>query len=544
MELLAWDPAKAAASFAWADARARAVAAHLRPGLEVRLAAHAPHSVSPELLRLLAERGGPAAIHVAESHDESAFLLDGSGPWPAFLAGRGLAGVVFEPPGVSPVRHLEEHGALHSRLVAAHCVQLDAADRELLARRGVHVVLCPRSNRNLGVGIADVPALLAAGVRLALGTDSLASVDTLDVLEEAVLLHRQFPALDPAGIVRMATTDGAAALGFDDLGTLAPGKRAALAFAAAESVPRRRSRVPPLGPGAADDGGGMSSRALDPVLAYGRMIRFSHSVFALPFALSSAALAARAGGVTVSRIAWIVVAMVAARSAAMGFNRLVDRAIDARNPRTAGRELPRGVLSPAAVTLFVVVSAAVFVLAAAMLNPLCLALSPVALAITFGYSYTKRFTAASHAVLGLSLAIAPVGAWLAIRGRFDVAPLVLAAAVMLWVAGFDAIYACQDVEFDRSAGLHSIPSRLGAARTLVLARLLHVAALVLMATLFVLVPLHVVYLAGVAVIGALLAWEHTLVEATDLSRVMQAFNLNGWVSLAYFAFTALAAWLA
>lgn len=288
----------------------------------------------------------------------------------------------------------------------------------------------------------------------------------------------------------------------------------------------------------------MTAHALEPVLAYGRMIRFAHSVFALPFALASATLAARAGGVTAAQLAWIVVAMVAARSAAMGFNRLVDRAIDARNPRTAGRELPRGVLSPASVAAFVAVSAGVFVLAAAMLNPLCLALSPVALVVTFGYSYTKRFTAASHLVLGLALGIAPVGAWLAIRGRFDAPPLVLAGAVMLWVAGFDAIYACQDVAFDRVAGLHSFPARLGVARTLLLARALHVLALALMAALFALVPLHPVYLAGVAVVGLLLAWEHTLVRASDLSRVMQAFNLNGWVSLAYLAFTALAAGLA
>jgi cytosine/adenosine deaminase-related metal-dependent hydrolase len=237
MELLAWDPAKAAASFEWAEERARSVAALLRPGLEVRLAAHAPHSVSPELLRLLAARGGPASIHVAESREESAFLLDGSGSWPAFLAARGLDGVAFEPPGVSPVRHLEEQRALHEWLLAAHCVQLDAGDRELLARRGVHAVLCPRSNRNLGVGVANVPALLAAGVRLALGSDSLGSVDTLDVLEDAALLHQQFPALDPAAIVRMATAGGAAALGFEELGTLAPGKRAALAFASAPAVP-------------------------------------------------------------------------------------------------------------------------------------------------------------------------------------------------------------------------------------------------------------------------------------------------------------------
>jgi 4-hydroxybenzoate polyprenyltransferase len=277
---------------------------------------------------------------------------------------------------------------------------------------------------------------------------------------------------------------------------------------------------------------------------YARMIRFSHSVFALPFALTSAVLAARAGGATGGQLFWIVVAMVAARSAAMGFNRLVDHTIDARNPRTAGRELPRGALSRAEVGAFVGASVAVFVLAAWMLNPLCLALSPVALAVVLGYSYTKRFTAASQLVLGLSLAVAPVGAWVAIRGRFDLVPLVLAGAVVLWVAGFDTIYACQDVEFDRREGLHSIPARLGVRRSLVLARWLHAGAVLLLLALQPLAGLHPLYLAGVATVAALLAWEHTLVSPDDLSRVMQAFNLNGWVSLGYFAFTAAAAWLA
>jgi 4-hydroxybenzoate polyprenyltransferase len=285
-------------------------------------------------------------------------------------------------------------------------------------------------------------------------------------------------------------------------------------------------------------------RLLGRAFDYGRMIRFSHSVFALPFALTSAALAAREGGVSARQILWIVVAMVAARSAAMGFNRLADHAIDARNPRTAGRELPRGILSRAEVGVFVAVSSGVFVAAAAMLNTLCLALSPVALLIVLAYSYTKRFTAASHLTLGLSLAVAPVGAWLAIRGSFDVVPLVLAAAVLFWVAGFDTIYACPDAEFDRREGLHSLPARLGVARALVLARVMHVIAVSLLLALFWLVPLHPLYLAGVAVVAGLLAGEHALVRKGDLGRVMQAFNLNGWVGVVYFVGTAAAAWLA
>ena len=288
----------------------------------------------------------------------------------------------------------------------------------------------------------------------------------------------------------------------------------------------------------------MSTSVLARTAAYGRMIRFSHSVFALPFALASAALAARPQGVGAWQVAWIVVAMVAARSAAMGFNRLADHALDARNPRTAGRELPRGVLSPRQVWLFVAASAAVFVLAAGMLNPLCLALSPLALLVVLGYSYTKRFTALSHLVLGLSLALGPLGAWIAVRGRIEAAPLALGGAVALWVAGFDTIYACQDLAFDRSQGLHSLPALVGVKAALAGARAMHALAVVLLAGVYLFAPLGAVYLAGVAAVAALLAWEHTLVSASDLSRVMQAFNLNGWVSLVYFVFTALAVWLA
>jgi 4-hydroxybenzoate polyprenyltransferase len=275
-------------------------------------------------------------------------------------------------------------------------------------------------------------------------------------------------------------------------------------------------------------------------VAYGRMIKFSHSVFALPFALASAAMAA-GGRMPWRELPWIVVAMVGARSAAMGFNRLADQAIDARNPRTAARELPRGVLSRGEVWVFVVLSALALVAAAAMLNPLCLLLSPVALLIVLGYSYTKRFTSGSHLVLGLALGIAPVGAWLAVRGRFDRAPVVLALAVLGWVSGFDTIYACQDVDFDRREGLRSLPARLGTRGALLVARILHLTAVALLAALYVLVPLHPVYLAGVAAVAALLVYEHSLVSPDDFSRVNAAFfTVNGWISIAYLIFTLVA----
>jgi cytosine/adenosine deaminase-related metal-dependent hydrolase len=230
-ELLAWDPARAAATLE--AARARVADLRARGRTPVRLAAHAPHSVSAPLLEALAREGGPAAIHLAESEAESRFLADGDAEWSAFLGRRGLGHVSFSPPRTTPVRYLESLGVLHPGLVAAHCVRVDAEERALLARRGVFVAVCPRSNRSLGVGIPAVPEMLAAGVEVCLGTDSLSSTESLDLLQDAAALRREFPALEPAAIVRMATTTGARALGLVDLGAIAPGKRAALAFAPA-----------------------------------------------------------------------------------------------------------------------------------------------------------------------------------------------------------------------------------------------------------------------------------------------------------------------
>jgi 4-hydroxybenzoate polyprenyltransferase len=278
--------------------------------------------------------------------------------------------------------------------------------------------------------------------------------------------------------------------------------------------------------------------ALQPVVLYGRMIKFSHSIFALPFALSGAALAAATYGFRWVQLGWIVVAMVAARSAAMGFNRLVDRHIDAANPRTARRELPAGAMSATAVTLFVLVSSALLVVASWQLNPLCLWLSPVALAVVFGYSFTKRFTWGSHLVLGLALALAPLGAWIAVTGRFDLPPVILGAAVMTWVAGFDVLYACQDHEFDRGAGLHSIPVRFGLPGALRLARGLHVLAVGAMLGLGVVADLQAVYFVGVVAIAGLLVHEHRLVRPDDLTQVNTAFmTMNSLVSVAFFVFT-------
>jgi len=273
---------------------------------------------------------------------------------------------------------------------------------------------------------------------------------------------------------------------------------------------------------------------LGSVRAWGRMVKFSHSVFALPFALSGAVLAAVESGISGWQVFWIVVAMVGARNAAMGFNRLADQALDARNPRTRDRVLPSGRLSRNAVWLFTALLAVLFVFASFQLSTLCGLLSPVALLIVFGYSYTKRFTWASHVWLGLALAIAPVGGWLAVSGSFSAVAWLLGLAVLCWVAGFDVIYACQDVGFDRTAGLHSLPARFGLRGALVGARLLHLATLAALAAVGLLAGLHPIYWAGWALIAGTLAWEHRSVRADDLSRIGVAFfNMNGIISVIY-----------
>jgi len=275
--------------------------------------------------------------------------------------------------------------------------------------------------------------------------------------------------------------------------------------------------------------------ALDRVLVYGRMIKFGHSIFALPFAFVGAGLAAMSHGIAPAQVLWIVVAMVGARSAAMGFNRLVDREMDAQNPRTANRELPRGMISPGAVKAFVAVSSGALIFAAHQLNPLCLALSPVALGVVFSYSYTKRFTWATQAFLGLALGIAPVAAWAAVAGRIDGEILLLGGAVLAWVAGFDVIYACQDAEFDRQFGMYSIPQRFGIGPALGIARGFHVLAVGLMIGVGLAFELGWMYYAGVCAVGGLLVYEHYLVRHADLSKAgMAALTMNGIVSVVYF----------
>ncbi len=269
------------------------------------------------------------------------------------------------------------------------------------------------------------------------------------------------------------------------------------------------------------------------------MIKFEHTIFALPFAFTGALLAAR-GVPAWSTVLWIVVAMVGARSAAMGFNRWADRAFDAENPRTTMRALPRGLVTPVQVILFTAVSSALLIYAAYRLNTLSFVLSPVALAIVFFYSYTKRFTFLSHAFLGLAICLAPIGSWIAVTGKIETPALVLGAAVLFWLLGFDVLYALQDMEFDRKAGLHSIPQQFGTGRSLWISRGSHAITMVALFWLYALLPLDGYYLIGVTIALGMIIYEHALVKEHDLSKLNMAFfNMNGYISVTIFVFTLL-----
>jgi 4-hydroxybenzoate polyprenyltransferase len=281
------------------------------------------------------------------------------------------------------------------------------------------------------------------------------------------------------------------------------------------------------------------------LLVYGSFVRFSHSVFALPFALTGALLALhRTGDWSATnvgwRLLWIIVAMVAARSAAMGFNRLADAHYDALNPRTAMREIPRGAMSRGEAIVFVLVSSIVFVFAAWKLSWLCFVLSPVALAIVFWYSLAKRFTTYTQLFLGLAMAVAPVGGWLAAGGRGGWEPWLLGLAIGTWVGGFDVLYACQDLEFDRQHGLRSIPVRFGVRQSLLISRGMHVITVLCLAALGYVADLGAIYIAGVAGVAVLLVYEQSLVSEHDLSQVKKAFDMNGYVGILYLATTAAA----
>ncbi|MEK6744757.1 MAG: UbiA-like polyprenyltransferase [Nitrospirota bacterium] len=278
---------------------------------------------------------------------------------------------------------------------------------------------------------------------------------------------------------------------------------------------------------------------LDRIKIILEMIKFEHTIFALPFAFTGALLAL--GELpSLRQTFWIAVAMVGARSAAMGFNRWADRDIDAENPRTKTRALPLGLVTPAQVLVFIIVSSALLVLAAYMLNPLSFTLAPLALAIVFFYSYTKRFTFLSHAFLGLAIAGAPLGAWIAVTGRFEFPALVLGLAVLSWLVGFDILYALQDREFDRTASLHSVPQRFGVKTALLISRLAHLVTMICLFWIYTLLPVGMTFLLGVLIALGLIVYEHSLVKEDDLSKLNIAFfNMNGYISVTIFLFTLL-----
>jgi 4-hydroxybenzoate polyprenyltransferase len=276
---------------------------------------------------------------------------------------------------------------------------------------------------------------------------------------------------------------------------------------------------------------------------YLSFVRFSHSVFALPFALTGALLASRSHRVSGTQILWIIVCMVTARSAAMAFNRLVDARFDAGNPRTANRELPSGTMSTTEATLFIIVMSLAFVGAASQLNWLCFVLSPIALALIFWYSLAKRYTWGTQFFLGLAMAIAPVGGWLAAGGGRGWEPWLLGLAIALWVGGFDVLYACQDLDVDRRQRLKSIPVRFGVARSLWISRAMHAGTVACFWLLGLVAGLGALYAIGVAAVAGLLVYEQSLVSADDLSQVKRAFDLNGYVGILYFVVTAISVYV-
>ncbi len=279
-------------------------------------------------------------------------------------------------------------------------------------------------------------------------------------------------------------------------------------------------------------------KILERIIVFGRMIRFSHTLFAMPFALTSVVLASFSHKVTLLKIFWIILAMVGARSAAMGFNRIVDREFDSKNPRTKNREIPAEKISVGEAALFVIGASLLLVLAAHELNQLCFYLSPVALAVVFFYSFTKRFTWLSHIFLGLGMGLAPLGAWLGIAGEFALAPVILGLTVVAWGAGFDIIYSLQDLNYDDEVGLFSMPKALGVNKALIVSSALHVVAFALLVSLKLILPLGGLYLIGLVVVGITLIHQHRIVKPDDLTKLNFAFfNMNAYLSVGLFLFT-------
>lgn len=282
------------------------------------------------------------------------------------------------------------------------------------------------------------------------------------------------------------------------------------------------------------------NKVIDRAILYMKMIKISHSVFALPFAFTGAVLAA-SGIPSMKQVFWIIIAMVGARSGAMGLNRIIDRKIDTKNPRTANREIPSGKIRVRDAGVFTFISFALFIFAAYNLNPLCLKLSPIAILVLTFYSYTKRFTWLSHFVLGIAISAAPLGAWIAVRGTFNLEIIPLSISVIFWLAGFDVLYALQDIEFDRNYGLYSIPQRFGIKRSLMLSRIFHFITWLLLVFNGIVFDLNFLYWIGMIVVAGMLIYEHSLVRHDDLNKLNMAFfNMNGYISIAVFVFTLIA----
>ena len=546
------------------------------PDFAYALAPHTVYTTHPDAVRAVLgaarARGVRTTVHLAEHPAERVFLETGGGAFFDFAARMRFPVATFPVPRRGPIDAAADLGLLAPDVVLVHLTDARPDELDRVARSGAPVVLCPRSNLFIEVKLPPLAEMLRAGIVPALGTDSLASNLSLDVLAEARALGDRFPSVPKAALLTMATAAGARALGRTDLGRIAQGLRPGdrrrqrrarrgrrpVEFRAAKSArgarlhpktsPRGASRARRTLPVTRFDRtrSAMIAQSIARARTFSSLVKLSHTIFALPFAAAAVALSTLRPHAPLSagRALLMLAAMVTARTAAMAYNRFLDRDIDAENPRTRDREVPRGLVSPPAALALTIASSAAFVASAIELGRWPGLLAVPVLVVLLGYSWTKRFTWASHLVLGVALALAPGGAWIAMGA--DPAPAIFALmiAVMTWVAGFDVLYSLQDEGFDREHALHSIPARFGTLGAVVISALLHVVTLASLVLCGLWLGRGAAFFAGTALVGLLLVYEHALVGRGNLEKIDRAFfDINGYLSCAFFALTALDVWL-
>jgi len=521
-------------------------------------APHALYSLHPELIKAVVRaarnQGVRTSIHLSEHAGEQEFLENGTGPVAQFAEFLGTELGDFPIPNQRPVPYARTLDLVGSDVIGVHLTTANRQEFDAIAAAHMPIVLCPRSNLFIELRLPPLLDALAAGIRPALGTDSLASNHSLDVLAEARALAERFPSVPSTALWSMVTAWGADALDRPDLGRLAAGTRPGLLWfqgdiTTAESDPLRtflKSSPAQRKKIAAKGVAVMGPTLMATLRDYTSLVAFSHTIFALPFAATAVVLSLLQPRLplTMGRVGAMVFCLVTARTAAMAFNRYLDREIDAKNPRTQTREIPAGAISAAAALTLTRVCCVLFVASAASLGWVSGLLSIPVLAILLGYSWTKRFTWAAHWVLGAALALAPGGAWIAMGAAPQAAIIALMLAVLTWVAGFDILYSLQDEDFDRNEGLRSVPARFGTLKAVWISRVMHVMTVLAWLSTGWFTQRHGAYFLGVGLATALLVYEHTLVGNGNLHQINRAFfTVNGYVSLLFFLLTALDVYL-